>query len=182
GYEVATDLVPGSNLQQLRLRRLMDGQSDEAGVAWTAATAFNGRNVSAVRNSGRSGLAPSTQGRRKRPKFEASDSRRVFGLALLPHELWEVVVAARGLAGGPGHLPSAEGLHADDGSGRCARGAVRVEDTGLDLGEEAPQFARFSGKDPSGEPVVDVVRDLDRVLESIDLDHGTNWDEPALRA
>src|SRR5207249_1598066 len=123
---------------------------------------------------------PSTQGRRKRTKFEASDSRRVFGLALLPHELREVVVAARGLAGGPGHLPSAEGLHADDGSGRRARGAVRVQDTGLDLGEEAPQFARFSGKDPSGEPVVDVVRDLDRVLESIDLDHGKNRDEQLL--
>src|SRR5438046_5753461 len=106
--------------------------------------------------------------------FEPSDSRRVFGLALLPHELREVVVAARRLAGSPGHLPSAEGLHADDGSGRCARGAVRVQDTGLDLGEEAPQFARFSGKDPSGEPVVDVVRDLDRVLESIDLDHRKN--------
>src|SRR5439155_25581776 len=45
---------------------------------------------------------------------------------------------------------------------------------------EAPQFARCSGKDPSGEPVVDVVRDLDRVLESIDLDHGKNRDEQLL--
>jgi len=47
---VASDRVPGFNLQELRLRRLMDGQFDEAGVAWTAATAFNGRNFSAVRN------------------------------------------------------------------------------------------------------------------------------------
>src|SRR5207237_9363739 len=119
----------------------MDGQFDEAGVAWTAATAFNGRNVSAVRNSGRSGPAPSTQGRRKRPKFEASDSRRVFGLALLPHELREVVVAARGLAGGPGHLPSAEGLHADDGSGSSARGEDRVQDIGIELGDDTPMLA-----------------------------------------
>ena len=39
---MASDRVPGFDLQELRLRRLMDGQFDEAGVAWTAATASTG--------------------------------------------------------------------------------------------------------------------------------------------
>ena len=42
-------------------------------------------------------------------------------------------MAARRLAGGPGHLPAAERLHADDGSRRRSRGAVRVDDAGVDL-------------------------------------------------
>src|SRR5438132_12991019 len=82
----------------------------------------------------------------------------IFGLALLAHELREVILTARGLAGGPGHLPSPEGLHADDGPRRCARGPVRVEDATFDLGEEAPHVTRLSGEDAVREPGVDVVR------------------------
>src|SRR5438309_10543120 len=84
----------------------------------------------------------------------------VFGLALLAHELREVILTARGLAGGPGHLPSPEGLHANDGSSRCAVGPVRVDDAHFDLGEEAPHVTRFTGEDAGRAPVVEVVRDV----------------------
>src|SRR5204863_4750952 len=104
----------------------------------------------------------------------------IFGLALLAHELREIVVASRRLARRPGHFPSAEWLHAHDGPCRCPRGAIRVEDAGYNFGEEPADLGRLAGKDAGGEPVVAVVRHLDGVVESIHLEDGEDRDEQLL--
>src|SRR4029077_5095377 len=68
---------------------------------------------------------------RKRPKASVDD-----GLALLAHELLDVVEAAAGLARRGRALPAAERLDARPRAGRRAGAAVHVDDAGLDLVEE----------------------------------------------
>src|SRR3990172_751793 len=95
------------------------------------------------------------------PSSPEGGPSRVRRLALLPKELLEVEVPARGLVRDRARLPSAERLHADDRARRGPAHAVRVRDARLDPVEERPDLLRVLAEDPRREPVLHALPDLD---------------------
>src|SRR3989442_11167038 len=86
-------------------------------------------------------------------------------------------MAACGLPGNSGHLPTAERLDTDDRTRCGARGAVRIQHASLDFREESTNLCGLAAEDPRGQAVIHVVRDLNRVLEAVDRDDGEDWHE-----
>src|SRR3972149_2133989 len=105
---------------------------------------------------------------------------RVRRLALLPEELLQVEVPARGLVRDCARFPSAERLHADDRARRRPAHAIRVRDARLDAVEERPDLLRVLGEDPRREPVLRLVRDLAGIVEASARDYAEERDEELL--
>src|SRR2546422_855854 len=86
-------------------------------------------------------------------------------------------VAPTRLPPDPGHLPTAKRLHPYDRARRRTRGPVRVQPASLDFREESTNLCGLAAEDPRGQAVIHVVRDLNRVLETVDRDDGEDWYE-----
>src|SRR3990170_8238554 len=114
------------------------------------------------------------------PSSPEGGPSRVRRLALLPKELLEVEVPARGLVRDCARLPSAERLHAHDRTRRGPANAVRVGDARLDAVEERLDLLRVLAEDPRREPVLHAVRDLEGLLQASARNHAEEWDEELL--
>src|SRR5690606_37814430 len=91
------------------------------------------------------------------------------GAALLAKEQRRVVWAKSTLARRTGSLPAAKRLAAGPGTGRRATLPVGVHDASLDTVEELLDLVLVLREDTGGQPILDVVRLRDRVLERINL-------------
>src|SRR6266849_5380258 len=89
--------------------------------------------------------------------------------ALLPHELGDVVGAAGGLARRTAPLPASEGVDPRPGAGRGAGAPVDVDDARLDPIEELLDLRLVPAEQTGGETVLGPVREIDRLIERVEL-------------
>ena len=113
---------------------------------------------------------PAVRGPRPRrpPPRRAASASVDDRVALLAHELRDVVHRQPGLAGRAAPLPATERLDARPRAGRRAGAAVDVQDAGLDAVEELLDLGLVLAVDAGRQPVDRVVGERDRLVERID--------------
>src|SRR5207249_9556291 len=89
-------------------------------------------------------------------------------LALLAHELSDIIGTERALAAGAGAYPPAKRLHALPGAGGRAAAAIAVGHARLDFVEKFLLLLFVVGKDAGRQPILAVVGQLDRLVERFD--------------
>src|SRR5439155_4283010 len=106
-------------------------------------------------------VAASPASQRQGPGQEKAASRLDDRLALLAHELGDVVGTERAFAAGAGPFPAAKRLHPGPGAGRRAAAAIAVGQARFDLAEELLLLLFVVGENAGSQTIVAVVGQLD---------------------